>query len=612
MLLTFLVITLVRCAAVSSEDGRNLLANQRRAVSATTADLVNDPTGKGHLLARLGNPSDYQGDWMYKRYPADQFNIDPRVDPTPEVSTSDAKRNGKWRLAGNTGAVAVHAVPFENGLILFMQRPTYLNGSGYNPSLKVNDPVLGAQTELAALYNRSSNTFTPFHIAENPFCGAHTLLPDGRAVVVGGDMLQLNPPFLEVGYRTLRIFDPNTQQYRVVGEMERGRWYPSVMVMADGNLLILGGMQQEAGGFGADQAPSTTSHPRVLCSRNAGGSLADPAYDNPTFNIMNTTDFSQSRALALTILLNAWPVGSYPFLVQLPAGSVLVIAGNNMQALFFEPDGAREDMSIGDLLQLPVPVNYPPFASLALLDLEPPHYAAKVLIAGGTSELCSNAETPASETSYLIDVTPGANHSVIEEHTHFRRVMSDLVNLPDGRLFLCNGAKVGQAGGEGPGAGAAFNGTTTAEIYDPRRPIGQRWRPVADSRIWRLYHSVAFLTENAEVLVAGSEITARAPGTDIYTRLPAERQAAAAAHRSAIIFQLRLHLHCGVQRSTITRQSGVDSLGWSHPRQPFRSAAGSIRLPDDRRHHSGMHCSSKWQRCPARDLHAVWPCKWGP
>ena len=42
------------------------------------------------------------------------------------------------------------------------------------------------QTEMAAIYNMTSNTFTPFHITEHPFCSAQTLLPDGQGIIVGG------------------------------------------------------------------------------------------------------------------------------------------------------------------------------------------------------------------------------------------------------------------------------------------------------------------------------------------------------------------------------------------------------------------------------------------
>jgi len=57
----------------------------------------------------------------------------------------------------------------------------------------------------------------------------------------------------------------------------------------------------------------------------------------------------------------------------------------------------------------------------------------------------------------------------------------------------------GIAGGAGPNRSDANIGTTMAEIYDPTQPIGQRWSVVADSPIWRMYHSIAFLTTNAEV-----------------------------------------------------------------------------------------------------------------
>lgn len=64
---------------------------------------------------------------------------------------------------------------------------------------------------------------------------------------VTGDPLNLIDGFLTNGLQTVRLFDPATQTYQVVGEMERGRWYPTVNVLADGDLLIVGGMQQVNG-----------------------------------------------------------------------------------------------------------------------------------------------------------------------------------------------------------------------------------------------------------------------------------------------------------------------------------------------------------------------------
>ena len=87
---------------------------------------------------------------------------------------------------------------------------------------------------------------------------------------------------------------------------------------------------QEGGGWGSDKSPSSSVHPTVRCSANKGGSGADPKLDNPTFQILNSSDFSLSPQLTLTILLQSWPINSYPFLAVLPQGSTLIIAGNQL------------------------------------------------------------------------------------------------------------------------------------------------------------------------------------------------------------------------------------------------------------------------------------------
>ena len=59
-----------------------------------------------------------------------------------------------------------------------------------------------------------------------------------------GDNLDLNGDFLTDGLYAIRQYDPTSQSYAVVANMDRGRWYPSVMIMADGNMLIAAGMQE--------------------------------------------------------------------------------------------------------------------------------------------------------------------------------------------------------------------------------------------------------------------------------------------------------------------------------------------------------------------------------
>lgn len=41
-----------------------------------------------------------------------------------------ASQAGSWRVVGNSGAVALQALPFTNDLVLFMARPLNENGGG--------------------------------------------------------------------------------------------------------------------------------------------------------------------------------------------------------------------------------------------------------------------------------------------------------------------------------------------------------------------------------------------------------------------------------------------------------------------------------------------------
>ena len=76
-----------------------------------------------------------------------------------------------------------------------------------------------------------------------------------------------------------------------------------------------------------------------------------------------------------------------------------------MEALFFSPDGASADPAVGDLPDLPIPVVYPQYSTLALLPLEPPLYKTQVcvyhsghgaIIVGITSSTFQNS--PANST----------------------------------------------------------------------------------------------------------------------------------------------------------------------------------------------------------------------
>ncbi|DBB11708.1 TPA: hypothetical protein ACH3X3_005878 [Trebouxia sp. C0006] len=498
--------------SLSQADGPGIY---NKPLSATPEDLLNDPSGRAHLLAKLGNPPEYFGSYPYP-LPEGQYAIDPKIDPNivSAIPGNDSPTNGSFKVVGNSGMISVHAIPFSNGKILFFGRPAepYGGGDPAGPGIHYLTVANGTWTEIAAIYNTVSNTFEPFHIPEAPFCGAQTILPDGRGIIVGGEHINLWYPYLQYGLVSVRIYDPATHTIDTVATMDRGRWYPSVMTMPDGNILIVGGGQQEIGGWGVSDAATskgglyeTSDMLMGKCVPNGGGSSGDPYWDNPSFTIYNVTSNSLTPSLTLTILLEAYPINLYPYLFLMPTGSVLIVTGVQMGAMYLTADGATQDEAIGYLPKLPYPVGPNQYTPVTMLTLSPPGYEVRILVAGGTSEYCANTKSPANNQSYLIDVSPGANHSIVTENLAYPRIMGELTNLPDGRVFLCNGAQIGLGGGGGPRYSNMKNFTTVAEVYDPSQPIGQRWTTVGDTQIPRLYHSVAFLTPNAEVLISGSE-----------------------------------------------------------------------------------------------------------
>jgi hypothetical protein len=87
------------------------------------------------------------------------------------------------------------------------------------------------------VYNPTTKTKKLIKTPDDLFCAGHVLLPDGRALVVGGT-LGTNP---WRGTKTVYAFNFVTETYDKLSDMAVGRWYPSVVTMSDGRQLITAG-----------------------------------------------------------------------------------------------------------------------------------------------------------------------------------------------------------------------------------------------------------------------------------------------------------------------------------------------------------------------------------
>eukprot|EP00891_Asterochloris_glomerata_P003681 jgi/Astpho2/3681/Aster-04872 len=383
-----------------------------------------------------------------------------------------------------------------DGSVLIIERP---HPAGPNPNLA----TANGHTEIASLYSTTTNTFVPVHFPTLAFCSGTAFGPDGEAWVIGGapirtarqwcgDAVGATPGYIGNGFFDVRRVQGTN--VATVANMPVARWYPTAITLADGRIFIAGGSHAEAGGYGAMEGDASLYEDSYQLLTPSTGSLSPPA--------------------SLPVLTDTWPVNLYPAIFVLPiTSSIAVFAGTRCSTqatiapahLSSDPSCCRRQTGTPTLLPLD-PAN---------------SYAPEIVFFGGSSADMATATTPASSSSYRINMA-ATNPTYLEEEMPSGRLMGDAVLMPDGTVGIFNGAQTGIAGGI-IGASAATNPTTVPVVYNPYAAVGSRYSEWADSKIPRLYHSVAFLlldatvsashsamvkgSEMNEVMVMGSEVT---------------------------------------------------------------------------------------------------------
>lgn len=115
------------------------------------------------------------------------------------------------------------------------------------------------------------------------FCGGHTLLGDGRALLAGGTEHHSG----SYGVRSARLFTPGTSSAAggwsspPPGEMSERRWYPTMTTLRDGRVLALAGSQylqhRVFGGRIGGAAPSSPNADQVYRNVPIMGEAWDPS-----------------------------------------------------------------------------------------------------------------------------------------------------------------------------------------------------------------------------------------------------------------------------------------------------------------------------------------------
>ncbi|KAF2757542.1 galactose oxidase [Pseudovirgaria hyperparasitica] len=390
------------------------------------------------------------------------------VEPAPGPRPAPIHSNpGSFKQIADSGVPAMHAGLLPNGKVAF-----YDKVENYT-QLKLDN----GQYAYAAEYDPSNGRVTGLSYKTNAFCAGGVFLADGTFLSIGGNgPLEFIDRTVGDGFRGLRFLrrsiDPSNHDDKDWEEpgkkLNTARWYASAQIMADGRVFV-------ASGSFNGLNPSVSAN------------------NNPSFEILSREGAPTTQSIRMELLVRAQPYYMYPFIHLMPDSNLFIFASKSSE--LFNSGLNRTIREYPDLIG--DYRTYPNTGGSVLLPLSSSNnWAAEILICGGgayqdivspTEPSCGRIMPLSQDPKWEMDAMPEG------------RGMVEATLLPDGTVIWLNGCNYGAQG-----FGLAKDPTTEALIYDPAKPLGQRFSRGARSPIARLYHSVALLLLDGTVLVAGS------------------------------------------------------------------------------------------------------------
>jgi hypothetical protein len=333
---------------------------------------------------------------------------------------------GKWDAPVSYAIVGLHLSHLSDGRLLMWGHggdpQTWSSTTGFQPA--------------------------PFTSCTDPttcklFCSGHTFLADGRLLVAGGHNEVLGNGY---GLKQASIF--NGSSWSSTASMTYGRWYPTLVELADGQVVAISGSQE------------------------------------PSLNASYPERYNGSSWTTLTGASLALP--NYPRAFVEPKSGRIFYAGES-SSRYLDPSGAgvwsttglgnagshvRTDRSYGNAVMIGTKVFY--------------------IGGGGGGDSCSS---PPQNTAEVVDLNAGTpTWSLIPTTMSFRRRQANATVLPDGTVLVTGGTS---ACGFTSEAGAVY----APELF---QPATNTWTTLANASVVRVYHSTTTLLPDGRVLSTGS------------------------------------------------------------------------------------------------------------
>ncbi|XP_020588986.1 aldehyde oxidase GLOX-like isoform X2 [Phalaenopsis equestris] len=238
---------------------------------------------------------------------------------------------GQWNIIEpSIGVSAMHMQLLHNDRVIIFDRTDFGRSNLSLPAGGCrddpNDIALKHDcTAHSVEYDVAGNSFRPLKVLTDPWCSSGTVAEDGRLIQTGG---------FNDGDRTVRVFQPcgdgGCDWVEKPAELAVRRWYATSQILPDGRAIIVGGRRQYNYEFYPkySTSPSFFSLPFLL-------QTSDPEENNlyPFLHLNvdgNLFIFSNNRAILLDYksnkILRSYPSipGSHPRNYPSSASSVLL------------------------------------------------------------------------------------------------------------------------------------------------------------------------------------------------------------------------------------------------------------------------------------------------
>ena len=363
-----------------------------------------------------------------------------------------AQQSGRWSTANPNpfpfSPIHSHILPTVPTAKVMIW-PGNLGISGNDP--RSWDPVTGTISPLAK---------PGFDV----FCSGHSFLADGRLFVAGGNLKVEDG----TGLRNASIYDPfngTGGTWTALPDMNAARWYPTVTVLENGDVLVVAGLMDNGPPPGPNVVPQVFQF--GIGTSGAWRNLPEMGQD------------------------------LYPPMLLAPNGKVFN-PGQSVITRYLDTDsGAWSDVDVR-------------FYDTTYRDYAPAvmYAPGKVLVMGGgdpptnTSEVIDlNQPSPTWRPTGNPPFPAGITGMAIARRHH------NATLLPDGTVLVTGGTSKPTFNTEDDSTSAVHN----AELWNPAT---ERWTTLArSSGIPRIYHSSAVLLPDARVLSMGGD---RQPTSEIY------------------------------------------------------------------------------------------------